>query len=207
MWNLLSNISNGTTTLPSSLTGTFITSGTINAYDMPGGHYDDYPYSTAAILSRYGSAVAGVGDISTAVLSGFPSISKANFGLATLQVALSVQPSEYRFDATDVSTAGLKIELSYNGGSTWTEWKVYGIYKNGVFYPFTAACYVTLPSDVITRDLLVKTLIQKDISSSLFSTGLSDLQLRFSGSSVTSTSSTGTSSASFVIYDCRVLVS
>lgn len=208
MWNLLEIGNNNDTYQPSSLTGTFVTGTAANAYDKPSGLWDDYPYTTSCTLAASSSSgTAGTPDSVSGVVSGFPSLAKSDINILTLQLGLTISV-HYAQMFYNIVTSAIKIEISYDAGTSWTLWKTYGVYKNGTMYSSTAAEYTILSSDTITVDYLSKITLTKNIIPSNLAVGLSSLQLRFTASTIKSATYSSTySDASVLVWDVRAMVS
>lgn len=127
------------TARPSASSGTI--TNPANAYDLPSGRPDDQPYTTSADRALVsGSFVAGLPDYATVEYNSFTARSKANFSYCQLVIGFSsiindvvvsntatIPPGNYY---QNYVTAGLSIEYSIDGGTTWIRLGTYGTVSN-----------------------------------------------------------------------------
>ena len=211
---------------PSASTGT-ITNPT-NAYDLPSGRPDDYPYLTSADRATVtGSVTPGIVDYDIVEFNTFPSRSKSNFTNCNLSIVLTaalsstVLPYPSGGILTYPSFVTSSIDVQYQiDGSTWitlktidSQYNVYGI-DNFYGYDLGQASNGTsvytgfnFPLDgTITTFINVppKYSISTNISSKLFPSNLNSLKVRFRLGTCTNSSTTSyKSSGSYSIWDIR----
>ena len=205
MWNLPSNTETFTVYQPTSFAGALVVADGAFAYDKPVGLYDDYPYLSAASLYKLGSTVEGTPDTTYAIATGFAAVPKANFGLCTVYIALSVDVTNSNGMFYSVS-GHFRLEYSADGGSTWHVIQTLSTSLNGVASPYPAsAVSVTIPYS-IENVSVVKNLYSVTIPSAQFTSGLGDLQIRMSSSTLWAVTFL-TSVCEGYVYDIRCKVS
>jgi len=182
MWNLLPNGPFNSVYKPSAFTGSV--SNATYAYDA-----DGYPWATCSTATNAGSSVAGTPDDSAFTLTTFPTLSKSAFSTIDLSYVIS-KSGTAPFTSTYVISAGITIQYSTDGGSTWTDVVALGTsYVKGLLsfqLPPPAEDHSDTGIDVAGIASLSKIEGHVIIPSSDLTTGLQDLQIRFVTSTLTS---------------------
>lgn len=208
---------------PSASSGTITNAG--NAYDLPSGLPDDFPYSTSADRSTVtGSATPGTVDYATVEFNTFPSRSRSNF--ASCQVVIGVSAS---LNAVAVSsaavfpsylnyyvTSSLFIDYQVNG-STWVNAKsfnclvgnkVIGITDLGAASNSASARGDEEIPGTIRNTVYDKEKVSFQIPAGAFSSNLNNLKIRFRLGTCTNNSvTTYQSSGSYNVWDIRANLS
>lgn len=204
MWNLISQGTQAATYRPSATTGT-ITNPTF-AYDL-----EFYPWATKATTSKVGSSVAGTPDTTSYVFHTFPTLAKSAFSLAILRTAIDVSSTTPYVTGSYGISAAVGIYYSVDGGASWLQCGGYNTsVTNGVIetmrddaydVSLSAGFYMVPPSASRSE-------ITASLPSSVFATGLQDLQLKFEVKTLKSSrSGNPASSVSLGIWDIIAEVS
>ena len=204
---------------PSASTGT-ITNPT-NAYDLPSGRPDDYPYLTSADRATVtGSATPGTVDYATVEYNTFPSRSKTNF----TQCSLNIVTSSYLIaTATTLTGSGpftttyvtpsLSIDYQVDG-TTWITIKLYDVKVQNGLKTFVSLGEASNSKSVTSfggdspgtgeSTTYTKDVVSAIIPASSFPSNLNSLKLRFRLVTCTSTvDPTFKSSVTYNIWDIR----
>lgn len=206
MFNLLSQGITSMTFKSTTASGTMTDPN--KAYDV-----EEYPFSTFGTTGYTGSAVAGTADNNVAIFSGFDTLSKANFSSAILQIYINHNlTSVVQVGSSGwIITAAMKVEYSSDSGSTWkTMLDVGSAYRIGdMIYPTNyPAIDLSVTGLTAAASGVASGYWTIQIPAADFTTGLQNLQVKFTSSTLKSTR-TGNPSSSLVykIYDIRAIVS
>ena len=195
------------TARPSAVTGTITNGG--NAYDLPGGLADDYPYSTSADRALInGSLVAGAADYASTEFNTFDTRAKASFTDCNLSIVYS---SSLGFtlltDRITFVTPSLDIQYQVDG-STWVTINqdfAPGVLNrvSSLLVPTSVFSVCNLAGD-IGYSIVTKNVLTVKIPSSSFTSDLNNLKVRFYAGTMTNTTNNAhKSTVSYNVWDIR----